>query len=205
MLHALHDLRRRPEVHPAVGGPLRAGHDALFIARARAGQAGLRQDVGLGDLRRSSSAAGISASTGWRPGYPSPSRATTEIIMANASEVSQFGVHSEVGQLRKVMVCAPGQGARAADAVQLRRPAVRRRDVGGERQARPLRLHHQDARPRHRRRRDAQPAGRDGRGPRGEGLDPRPPGRAQPGGPRPRRRGPQLPRRAAATASWPRR
>ncbi len=33
----------------------------------------------------------------------------------------QFGVHSEVGQLRKVMVCAPGPRARAPDAVQLRR------------------------------------------------------------------------------------
>ena len=27
----------------------------------------------------------------------------------NATQEAQFGVHSEVGQLRKVMVCAPGR------------------------------------------------------------------------------------------------
>ena len=39
-------------------------------------------------------------------------------------------------------------GAQPADPDQLRRPALRRRDVGGERAARPLRLHEQDARTR---------------------------------------------------------
>ena len=58
-----------------------------------------------------------------------------------------FGVHSEVGTLRKVLVCAPGR-ARAADPDQLRLAAVRRRAVGAERQARPFRLHDQDARAR---------------------------------------------------------
>ena len=40
-----------------------------------------------------------------------------------------YGVHSEVGKLRKVMVCAPGRAHRR-DAHQLRRLAFRRRPVG---------------------------------------------------------------------------
>ena len=108
----------------------------------------------------------------------------------------EFGVHSEVGQLRKVMVCAPGRGARPADAEQLRPAAVRRRAVGRERQARPLRLRHQDARPRRRRGGDAQPAGRDGGRARRQEVDPRQPGGAQPGGPGLHRRAEELPQRA---------
>ena len=40
-LHGLHALRRRHEVHPALGGPLRARHRALLLGPPRAGQAGL--------------------------------------------------------------------------------------------------------------------------------------------------------------------
>ena len=74
-----------------------------------------------------------------------------------------------------------GPGAPAPDAHQLRRAAVRRRHVGRQRQARPLRLHAEDARPRRRRGRDAQPARRDGGDPRSQEVDPRQPGRAEPG------------------------
>ena len=51
-LHALHDLRRRPQVHPAVRRPVRAGHGAVRLGAARAGQGRVRQDLGLGHLRR---------------------------------------------------------------------------------------------------------------------------------------------------------
>ena len=74
----------------------------------------------------------------------------------------------------RARACAP-----AADAVQLRRPAVRRCAVGRQRQARPLRLHAEDARSRHRCRGDAQPARRDGGDTRGQEMDPRQPGRCR--------------------------
>ena len=91
-----------------------------------------------------------------------------------------------------------GPGPPAADAQQLRQAPVRRRPLGGQRQARPLRLRPEDARPRCRRGRDAQSPDRDGRDPRGEEVDPRQPGRAEPGGPRPGRRDQELPRRPLA-------
>ena len=74
-----------------------------------------------------------------------------------------YGVHSEVGKLRKVMVCRPGSGAPAVDSGQLPRPAVRRRDLGPGGSDRTLRLRADDARTRHRRGRDARPAGRNTR------------------------------------------
>ena len=91
-----------------------------------------------------------------------------------------------------------GPGPRTAHPDQLRRPAVRRRAVGAERAARPLRLHGQDARPRRRGRRAARPARRDDGHPRGQGLAARPQDRGQRGRPRPRRRHPRLPRLAGA-------
>ena len=91
-----------------------------------------------------------------------------------------------------------GARAPAAHAEQLRRPAVRRRAVGRERQARPLRLHHEDARPRRRGRRDAQSARRDRGDPGSKDMDPRQSGDSEPDRARPRRRGAQLPRGLAA-------
>ena len=49
--------------------------------------------------------------------------------MANTNE-AKFGVHSEVGKLHKVMVCAPGLAHTRSDAIQLRRAAFRRCAVG---------------------------------------------------------------------------
>ena len=78
-----------------------------------------------------------------------------------------FGVHSEVGQLRKVMVCAPGRAhqrltPRNCDELLFD-------DVLWVDNAK--RDHfdfmHEDARPRRRGGRDAQPAGRDGGHPGG--------------------------------------
>ena len=60
--------------------------------------------------------------------------------MAQRNVTRPFGVHSEVGQLRKVHGLRAGPGPPAPDADQLRRAAVRRRAVGRERQARPFRL-----------------------------------------------------------------
>ena len=60
-----------------------------------------------------------------------------------AAVSSTYGVHSEVGRLRKVLVCAPGPRAPPAHAEQQRRAALRRRDVGRERPARPRRLRQQ--------------------------------------------------------------
>src|SRR4051794_26076514 len=62
--------------------------------------------------------------------------------------------HLPLGRLRRALRgrqaaqgprLPPGAGPRAADADQLRRPVVRRRAVGAERSARPLRLLRQDA------------------------------------------------------------
>ena len=91
----------------------------------------------------------------------------------------KFGVHSEVGQLRKVMVCAPGRAhsrLTPSNCDQLLFDDVlwvenAKRDH--------FDFMHQDARPRHRGGRDAQPAGRDGGGARGQEVDPRQPGRAR--------------------------
>jgi len=82
------------------GHPVRAGHGAVLHRAARAGQARLRQALGLGRVSASSSPRPSTASTA-SPPVPSQSRRhTSESNMANASEV-KFGVHSEVGQLRK--------------------------------------------------------------------------------------------------------
>ena len=99
-----------------------------------------------------------------------------------------FGVHSEVGQLRKVMVCAPGrahQRLTPSNCDELLFDDVLWVDNAKRDH---FDFMHQDARSRHRGGRDAQPAGRDGGDARGQEVDPRQPGRAQPGGPRPRRR-----------------
>ncbi len=111
---------------------------------------------------------------------------------------SSFGVHSEVGQLRKVMVCAPGRAHQRLtpsncddllfDDVMWVENAKRdhfdfvtkMRDRGIE----VVEMHNLLAETRGR--------------PRGEGVDPRPPGRAQPGRARPRRRGP-----VATSTVWP--
>ena len=55
--------------------------------------------------------------------------------MVQAESVSSgYAVNSEVGRLRKVLVCAPGLARQSADTQQLRRAVVRRRDVGAERE-----------------------------------------------------------------------
>ena len=81
-------------------------------------------------VRRSRSSDALSASTA-SPPATSPSRPMHGSPSWQAQKTSQFGVHSEVGQLRKVMVCAPGLRPYAPDAVQLRSAAVRRCAVGG--------------------------------------------------------------------------
>ena len=63
--------------------------------------------------------------------------------MTTPSVSSTYGVHSEVGRLRKVLVCRARPRPPPADADQQRRPALRRRAVGGERAARPRRLRQQ--------------------------------------------------------------
>ena len=60
---------------------------------------------------------------------------------SEGATMTEFGVHSEVGKLRKVMVHRPELSLQAADAVEPRRPAVRRRPLGraGPVRARPVR------------------------------------------------------------------
>src|SRR5262249_50217407 len=86
--------------------PVRSRNGPLLLDPARAEQEPLRQINRLGHL----------------PGGDGPLHrghprardrlhhrlAQLEVIMAKAQEV-EFGVHSEVGQLRKVLVCAPGR------------------------------------------------------------------------------------------------
>ena len=121
-----------------------------------------------------------------------------------AGSSAPYGVHSEVGQLRKVMVCAPGRAhqrltpsncdALLFDDVLWVENAKRdhfdfiskMRDRGVD----VVEMHNLLAETR--------------RGPRGEEVDPRQPGRAEPGRPRARRRDPQLPRRAVGRAISPR-
>ena len=57
----------------------------------------------------------------------------------------QFGVHSEVGRLRTVMVCRPGLAHQRLDAGQLPRFAVRRRHLGAGSTEGSFRLRAQDA------------------------------------------------------------
>ena len=102
-----------------------------------------------------------------------------------------YGVHSEVGRLRKVLVCAPGLAHRRltpTNCDELLFDDVMWVQNGP---ARPLRLRDQAARARRRGRRAARPARRD-RGPaRGQGLAARPQDRRQRGRARPRRRDPR--------------
>lgn len=46
-----------------------------------------------------------------------------------------YGVHSEVGRLRKVLVCAPGPAHRRLTQTNADDLLIRRCDVGGERPA----------------------------------------------------------------------
>ena len=64
--------------------------------------------------------------------------------------MTTFGVHSEVGKLRKVMVHRPGAEPAAAHPVQPRRAAVRRRAVGRARPVRARPVRRADARARRR-------------------------------------------------------
>ena len=50
-----------------------------------------------------------------------------------SSPAARYGVHSEVGKLRKVLVCSPGLAHERLTPTQLRRPVVRRCAVGAER------------------------------------------------------------------------
>ena len=84
------------------------GHGALLLGAARAGPGRVRQDLGLGHLRRHRGRRRSTASTGSRP-VPSPSRSSNGANHGKRKDETKFGVHSEVGQLRKVMVCAPGR------------------------------------------------------------------------------------------------
>ena len=61
------------------------------------------------------------------------------------ADSTPFGVHSEVRQLRKVLVRTRARPP-ASHADDLRPAAVRRRDMGREREARPPRLRAEDAR-----------------------------------------------------------
>ena len=60
---------RWPEIRAAVGGALCAGHRALLLGTARAGQAGVHQPVGLDHLRRSRSSAAVVGIYGLATGY----------------------------------------------------------------------------------------------------------------------------------------
>ena len=119
--------------------------------------------------------------------------------MATIDE-QQFGVHSEVGQLRKVMVCAPGRAHQRLTPSNC--DALLFDDVMWVENAK--RDHFdfvQKMRDRgDRRGRDAQPAGRDGGDPRGQEMDPRQPGGAEPG----RASASSTRSRATSTASTPR-
>ena len=114
---------------------------------------------------------------------------------------TKFGVHSEVGQLRKVMVCAPGRAhqrltpsncddllfddvlwvdnAKRDHFDFMTKMRDRGVDVAG----------------------DAQSSGRDGRGPRSKEMDSRQPGDRQSGRDRSRRRGALLSRRPEGSRS----
>ena len=124
--------------------------------------------------------------------------------MAQAAERHSFGVHSEVGQLRKVMVCAPGRAHQRLTPINC--DALLFDDV----------LWVDNAKRDHF---DFMQKMRD-RGvdvvemhnllaetvaiPEAQEVDPRQPGRAQPGRPRAGRRDPQLPRGPDSRASSPR-
>ena len=203
----------RPEVHPAVRDPVRAGHGAVLHRAARAGHGGVRQDLGLGHLRRHRGRCHLRR---LRPGDRRHFHLTNHIGAHHGNSQRQGEGEGRQGrsQVRRSLrsrTAAQGHGLRAGrgahppDAVQLRPAAVRRRAVGRERQARPLRLRDQDARPRHRGGGDAQPAGRDRGRARGQEVDPRQPGRAQPGGPGLHRRSCAATSKAWTIASWPRR
>ena len=125
--------------------------------------------------------------------------------MVHARRSSAFGVHSEVGQLRKVMVCAPGRAhqrltpsncdALLFDDVLWVDNAKRdhfdfmqkMRDRGVE----VVEMHNLLAET------VAVPEAKE--------MDPRQPGGAEPGRPGPGRRDPELSRRPVRTASWQRR
>ena len=106
-LYPVPDLCRRHEIPGALGDPLRSRHRALHLGEARAEQAAFYPG-GMGDLCRSPHRRG-----GWHPraGNGLYHHLGKAVPMAQATPKSSapFGVHSEVGQLRKVMVCAPGR------------------------------------------------------------------------------------------------
>ena len=70
-----------------------------------------------------------------------PGRGGLTAARTEEETMTTFGVHSEVGRLRQVMVHRPELSLQAADALQPRRAAVRRRAVGRARavRARPVR------------------------------------------------------------------
>ena len=116
---------------------------------------------------------------------------------------SAYRVDSEVGRAAQGAGLRSGAGARAADPDELRRPAVRRRPLGGEGEQRPRRLHGLDARPRGRGRRAARGAGRDAGATGRAGLAARSPDHGQPGRHRAGHRHPRLPRRPGPAGAGP--
>ena len=115
---------------------------------------------------------------------------------------STYGVHSEVGRLRKVLVCRPGLAHRRL--TPSNNDELLFDDVMWVENAQ---RDHADfvnkmTSPRRRGRRAARPAGPDDGDPRGPRLAARPQDRAEPGRPRAGRRHPRLPRVARSRASW---
>ena len=81
----------------------------------------------------------------------------TAAVQPGAGTSTQFGVHSEVGKLRRVMIHRPGPRAQAPHPRQPRRAAVRRRALGAPRAPAARRVRRPAPRPR---RRGAVPRGR---------------------------------------------
>ena len=163
----VHEVSRRARglvgISGVVGAPGAAGIGCVISGRWHAdGAAGIFTPAEVAPVRASPSPPRHRPRSACGPDASPSEPHTTRKARHDRHRVSAtYGVHSEVGRLRKVLVCAPGPGPPAAHADQHRRAALRRRHVGRERPARPRRLRQQADPARRRGRRAARPARRD--------------------------------------------
>ena len=109
-LHDLHDSGRWAEIRSALRASLCTRHLLYVWARREQGKPVFNTSVDW--IIFAAAAIGcIAAVVGLATGYITDLVSPREVNMSVSpnTETSDFGVHSEVGQLRKVMVCAPGR------------------------------------------------------------------------------------------------
>ena len=125
-----------------------ASRPARWARRSRPPSSSWRRPAGAPRSARSTRSS--RSSTAAPAPRSSPTRDRPNRPRAKERTMATFGVHSEVGKLRKVMVHRPGAQPAAADPRQPRRPAVRRRAVGRARPVRARPVRGADARARRR-------------------------------------------------------